>query len=86
MKASPLYLANGILMLVSWFVLRVVVFGWMGVRLWGMRLQVKPFMRWVWLGAIFMAIGGLLAMLDKRYRTRRDSKNSSAQNGQEAAA
>nr|WP_296980693.1 MULTISPECIES: heme lyase CcmF/NrfE family subunit [unclassified Thalassolituus] len=53
---------------------------------WGMRLQVKPFMRWVWLGAIFMAIGGLLAMLDKRYRTRRDSKNSSAQNGQEAAA
>ena len=40
MKASPLYLANGILMLVTWFVLRVVVFGWMGVRLWGMRLQV----------------------------------------------
>lgn len=38
---------------------------------WGMRLQVKPFMRWVWLGAIFMAIGGLLAMLDKRYRQRR---------------
>lgn len=37
---------------------------------WGMRLQVKPFMRWVWLGAIFMAIGGLLAMADKRYRAR----------------
>ncbi|WP_300425607.1 heme lyase CcmF/NrfE family subunit [Thalassolituus sp.] len=40
---------------------------------WGMRLQVKPFMRWVWLGAIFMALGGLLATLDKRYRRR--SKN-----------
>ena len=35
-----------------------------------MRLQVKPFMRWTWLGAIFMALGGFLAMLDKRYRRR----------------
>ena len=35
---------------------------------WAMRLQVKAFMRWVWLGAIFMSIGGLLAILDKRYR------------------
>src|SRR5690606_19135002 len=38
---------------------------------WGMRLQVKAFMRWVWLGAIFMAVGGLLAILDKRYRPAR---------------
>ena len=38
---------------------------------WGMRLQVKAFMRWVWLGAIFMSIGGLLAVLDKRYRPAR---------------
>lgn len=38
---------------------------------WGVRLQVKPFMRWVWLGAIFMALGGLLAILDKRYRSKR---------------
>jgi len=37
---------------------------------WGMRLQVKPFMRWVWLGAIFMAVGGLMAVMDKRYRRR----------------
>jgi cytochrome c-type biogenesis protein CcmF len=27
-------------------------------------------MRWVWLGSIFMSIGGLLAILDKRYRLR----------------
>lgn len=39
---------------------------------WGMRLQVKPFMRWVWLGAIFMSLGGLMAMLDKRYRRKQD--------------
>jgi cytochrome c-type biogenesis protein CcmF len=38
---------------------------------WGMRLQVKPFMRWVWLGAIFMSLGGLLAMMDKRYRLKK---------------
>jgi cytochrome c-type biogenesis protein CcmF len=37
---------------------------------WAMRLQVKAYMRWVWLGAIFMSIGGLLAILDKRYRIR----------------
>ncbi|MDK2777916.1 MAG: heme lyase CcmF/NrfE family subunit [Pseudomonadota bacterium] len=49
---------------------------------WGMRLQVKPFMRWVWLGAIFMAIGGLLAMADKRYRARVTRSRSA----QEAAA
>lgn len=43
---------------------------------WGMRLQVKPFMRWVWLGAIFMSIGGVMAMLDKRYRrVKSPSKN-----------
>ena len=46
---------------------------------WGMRLQVKPFMRWVWLGAIFMSVGGLLAILDKRYRSRR--KYASSRNG-----
>ncbi len=37
---------------------------------WAMRLQVKAYMRWVWLGAIFMSLGGLLAILDKRYRIR----------------
>lgn len=45
---------------------------------WGMRLQVKPFMRWVWLGAIFMACGGFLAMLDKRYRRRAEKKVAAA--------
>ena len=38
---------------------------------WGMRVQVKPFMRWVWLGAIFMSLGGLLAIMDKRYRAKK---------------
>ena len=36
-----------------------------------MTLYVKPFVRWIWLGAIFMAIGGTLAAGDKRYRRLR---------------
>jgi cytochrome c-type biogenesis protein CcmF len=35
---------------------------------WTVRLFYKPFVRWIWLGAIFMAVGGLLATLDRRYR------------------
>ena len=37
---------------------------------WAMRLQVKAYMRWVWLGTLFMSLGGILAILDKRYRMR----------------
>lgn len=33
-----------------------------------MRVQYKPFVRWLWLGALLMAFGGVLAVLDKRYR------------------
>jgi cytochrome c-type biogenesis protein CcmF len=35
---------------------------------WSVRLFYRPFVRWLWLGAIFMCLGGLLAVLDKRYR------------------
>ncbi|MDV6316930.1 heme lyase CcmF/NrfE family subunit [Idiomarina sp. HP20-50] len=35
---------------------------------WAIRFYVKPFVRWIWLGAIIMAIGGVLALADKRYR------------------
>jgi len=35
---------------------------------WSVRLQYKPFIRWIWYGTIFMGLGGLLAALDRRYR------------------
>ncbi|ALO46309.1 heme lyase CcmF/NrfE family subunit [Pseudohongiella spirulinae] len=35
---------------------------------WSMTLYVKPFVRWVWLGTLFIAFGGILAVTDKRYR------------------
>ncbi|MBX2879080.1 MAG: heme lyase CcmF/NrfE family subunit [Granulosicoccus sp.] len=39
-----------------------------GSGAWSVRIQIKPFIRWIWLGTIFMAFGGLLAALDGRYR------------------
>ena len=38
---------------------------------WALRLHVKPFVRWIWYGAMFMALGGLLAIADSRYRSTR---------------
>ncbi|HET8816510.1 MAG TPA: cytochrome c-type biogenesis CcmF C-terminal domain-containing protein, partial [Pseudidiomarina sp.] len=38
---------------------------------WAVRIYVKPLVRWIWLGAILMALGGALAMSDKRYRASR---------------
>jgi cytochrome c-type biogenesis protein CcmF len=35
---------------------------------WVVRLHVKPFVFWIWLGAFLMAAGGVLAVLDRRYR------------------
>ena len=39
-----------------------------GSNEWAVRIYVKPLIRWIWLGAIIMALGGLLSMLDRRYR------------------
>lgn len=38
---------------------------------WAVRIYYKPYIRWIWLGAIIMSIGGLLALTDKRYRFRK---------------
>ncbi len=37
-------------------------------EVWAVRLQYKPFIRWIWGGAVIMAIGGLFAASDRRYR------------------
>ncbi|MCB1670547.1 MAG: heme lyase CcmF/NrfE family subunit, partial [Pseudomonadales bacterium] len=42
-----------------------------GGAAWSMTLYIKPFIRWVWMGAILMGIGGITAALDKRYRKLR---------------
>ncbi|MGI9278974.1 MAG: heme lyase CcmF/NrfE family subunit [Endozoicomonas sp.] len=43
---------------------------------WAVRLYVKPYVRLIWLGSIFMALGGLLAISDKRYRVRLKKKTA----------
>ncbi len=35
---------------------------------WTVRLFHKPFINWLWLGALFMVIGGFMAASDRRYR------------------
>jgi len=37
---------------------------------WSLRIQYKPLVRYIWFGALVMAIGGLTAILDRRYRAR----------------
>ncbi|WP_205952094.1 heme lyase CcmF/NrfE family subunit [Pantoea stewartii] len=38
---------------------------------WAVRIYYKPFVRWIWFGGLFMAAGGLLCLLDPRYRARK---------------
>ena len=35
---------------------------------WALRIYEKPFVRWMWLGGLLMALAGLFVILDKRYR------------------
>jgi len=37
---------------------------------WAVRVYHKPFVIWIWGGCLFMAIGGAMAALDKRYRRK----------------
>ncbi|HJP39851.1 MAG TPA: heme lyase CcmF/NrfE family subunit, partial [Gammaproteobacteria bacterium] len=41
----------------------------LGDNAWSLRVQYKPMIRFIWLGCIVMALGGLIAMGDRRYRT-----------------
>jgi len=50
-----------------------------GEGAWAVRLQVKPFVQWIWGGALLMALGGLLAATDRRYRlARRDARTAAS--------
>ena len=37
---------------------------------WAVRVYYKPFVDWIWGGCLLMALGGLLAMTDRRYRIK----------------
>jgi len=42
----------------------------LGDNAWSMRIQYKPLVRYIWLGALVMAIGGFIAATDRRYRAK----------------
>jgi len=37
---------------------------------WTLRVHVKPFVDWIWGGCLLMALGGIVAVSDRRYRLR----------------
>ncbi|MBK5103063.1 MAG: c-type cytochrome biogenesis protein CcmF, partial [Burkholderiales bacterium] len=41
-----------------------------GQKVWIVRLYYKPFISWIWTGCLLMGFGGLLAVIDRRYRVR----------------
>ena len=41
-----------------------------GERAWAVRLQYKPMVRWLWMGAFLIGFGALLTSLDRRYRVQ----------------
>jgi cytochrome c-type biogenesis protein CcmF len=45
---------------------------------WAVRLYHKPYVRWIWLGSLLMALGGLLAAADRRYRLARRTVTQTA--------
>ncbi|WP_296446314.1 heme lyase CcmF/NrfE family subunit [Rhodoferax sp. UBA5149] len=37
---------------------------------WAIRVYCKPFVTWIWVGGLMMALGGAIAALDRRYRKK----------------
>ena len=46
---------------------------------WVVRAYDKPFVTWIWWGTLIMSFGAFIAMLDKRYRTRRRVRSAQAE-------
>ncbi|HEN46819.1 MAG TPA: heme lyase CcmF/NrfE family subunit [Mizugakiibacter sp.] len=38
---------------------------------WSLRIYDKPFVRWIWLGGLFMTLGGFITIADRRFRVRK---------------
>lgn len=50
----------------------------LGDGAWALRVHIKPFVRWIWLGAALMALGGFVTAADRRFRNHRKSEATSA--------
>ncbi|MNC94188.1 Cytochrome c-type biogenesis protein CcmF [compost metagenome] len=45
---------------------------------WLVKVHLKPFVDWIWGGCVLMALGGLLAASDRRYRLAARSREPAA--------
>ena len=57
----------------------------LGNDAWSVRLQYKPLIRFIWLGALVMAIGAAVAASDRRYRVYAGARERQAVPGEEPA-
>jgi cytochrome c-type biogenesis protein CcmF len=59
---------------------------------WSIRIHIKPFVRWIWAGALLLALGGLVSASDRRYwrerrvEARRETPSGAAGTGDEVPA
>jgi cytochrome c-type biogenesis protein CcmF len=54
----------------------------LGAGAWSVRIQYKPLIRFIWLGCLIMAAGGLLAATDRRYRFAREREPAAPASGE----
>lgn len=45
-----------------------------GEKAWAVRVNVKPFVRWIWFGGMLIALGSFLTLFDRRYRAIKEKK------------
>ena len=55
-------------------------------KAWAVRVYYKPFVDWIWAGCLLMALGGVFAVADRRYRMRAKSAAAVATVAQGAPA
>jgi len=53
----------------------------LGAGKWSIRIQVRPLVNFVWLGAFIMALGGAIALSDRRYRIAKATAEAPAVTG-----
>jgi cytochrome c-type biogenesis protein CcmF len=58
----------------------------LGAGAWSLRMQYKPMVRFIWFGALVMAIGGFIAITDRRYRPKKAEADVKLGAGQAAKA
>ena len=51
----------------------------LGDGAWAVRVHIKPFVRWVWAGALLMALGAFVAAADRRFRRPRTTMQAPRQ-------